>query len=85
MTCGLPGHEREPKKVPTYKIEMGNDRRAVQTKICPWAVALEDEKVSQWLLAYGLVSRWGKWPPGREDPQLLEAMVVIANEESRTV
>lgn len=62
---------------------MGGNRKPVQTKICPWAVALQDGKISQWLLTYGLVKRWNKWPPGRDDPQLLEAIIILANEESQ--
>jgi len=54
-------------------------------KVCPWSVALSDAKVSQFLLASGMVNKWNKWPPGPEDPQLLEALIVIANEESRTL
>ena len=83
LTCGLPGHEREPKKVPTYKVEMGGLRKAVQTKVCPWAVAFSDRKVVQWLTAYALIERYREWPPGRRDPRLLEAITVIANEHSR--
>jgi hypothetical protein len=54
-------------------------------KICPWSVALKDERIGQWLLAYGMIERWGKWPPGPDDPQFLEAMTVIANENNRTI
>jgi hypothetical protein len=62
---------------------MGWNRKAVQTTRCPWSLALADSRTIQWLTAYGLIERWGKWPPGREDPQLLEAMVVIASEHAR--
>ncbi|MFL5481135.1 MAG: hypothetical protein ACJ8AK_03015 [Gemmatimonadaceae bacterium] len=44
---------------------------------------LADRKINQWLTVYGVVERWGKWPPGRENPQLLEAMIVIASEHAR--
>jgi len=79
----LKGHEREPKKVPTYKIEMGPSKRAIQTTTCPWSVALADRRVNGWLTAYGLVERWREWPPGRRDPQLMEALLVIAGEHNR--
>jgi hypothetical protein len=62
---------------------MGWQRKATHTKKCPWSVALADTRVNRWLTAYGMVERWGKWPPGREDPQLMEAMLVIAGEHNR--
>lgn len=51
-----------------------------QFKVCPWSVALKDPLIGRWLLAYGMLDRWREWPPGRRDPQFLEAMTVIANE-----
>jgi hypothetical protein len=51
--------------------------------VCPWSVALKDGRVGRWLTAYGMVDRWGKWPPGKDDPQLMEAFTVIANESAR--
>jgi hypothetical protein len=62
---------------------MGWSRKAIHTTKCPWSVALADRQVNRWLTAYGLVERWRKWPPGREDPQLMEALLVIAGEHNR--
>ncbi|HEX5437152.1 MAG TPA: hypothetical protein VFW98_08330 [Gemmatimonadaceae bacterium] len=78
--CCLAGHEREPAPVPTYRLDMGPTRRAVLTRQCPVGLALRDPQVGLWLTAYGMVRRWGKWPPGRDDPRVLEAMVVIQRE-----
>lgn len=83
MTCGLPGHEREEKKVPTYKLEMGGPRKAEQFKRCPWSAVIEDPIVGQSLRGYGLVDRWHRWPEGRPDPRFLEALSVIDSEHNR--
>lgn len=70
---------RAPADVPFYRIEMGRNRRAEFTKQCPVGLALTDD-VTLYLNAYALVERWGKWPPGRDDPQVLEAIMVIRRE-----
>lgn len=81
--CGLPGEERpELKPARAFAVQMGGSRKSVRTTRCPWSVALKDSKVSQWLRTYWLVKDLGFWPPGRSDPQLLDAFAVIAAEHN---
>lgn len=75
----LPGEERAPAPVPTYRLDMGPSRRAHLTTACPVGLALTDETALD-LTAYALVKRWQKWPPGRDDPRLLDALAVIQRE-----
>jgi hypothetical protein len=77
--CVLKGHERTPAEVPTYRVDMGRDARAHLTRSCPVGLALTDS-TARLLSAYGLAKRWGQFPPGRRDPQLLEAFSVIQRE-----
>lgn len=79
MRCVLPGHEREPAPAPTYRVDMGPASRAALFTRCPVGLALTDD-AARYLSAYGLVKRWGKWPPGRDNPALLEAMSLIERE-----
>jgi len=81
--CGLPGEERpELKPAQAFVVQMGGVRKSVRTTRCPWSVALKDGKVGQWLRTYWLVKDLGFWPPGRSDPQLLDAFAVIAAEHN---
>ena len=53
---------------------------------CPWGPVHADPDIAGWLTAHGIASRdWGRhFPmPGRPDPQLLEAFVVISVEHDR--
>lgn len=50
---------------------------------CPWATVAGDADVDRYLTAYGVLERWGKTPPGRDDPRYWEAMTVIAAETAR--
>jgi hypothetical protein len=43
---------------------------------------MADVRVTTWLSSYWLIKELGKWPPGRLDPQLLEACAVIAGEHA---
>lgn len=69
----------EPAKVPAYRVEMGASRRAELFASCPWSQALTPQ-VERWLSTYALISRFNRWPPGRDDPQLYEAIVIIQRE-----
>lgn len=62
---------------------MGGVRLSVRTTFCPWSVALKDRRVSAWLSTRWMVKDLGVMPPGRQDPQLLDALAIIANENSR--
>lgn len=66
------------------KIEMRRDTaRFERFRSCPWATAYGDPLVPAWLAAYGMLERFQEWPPGRRDPRLVAALVVIANEHAR--
>jgi hypothetical protein len=78
--CVLKGHERKPADGPAYRVSMGPQRRAAFYGSCPVGLALESPRTELYLAAYGLVSRWSKWPPGRDDPRTLEAITVIQRE-----
>ena len=47
---------------------------------CPVGTVLDDRLVRDALVAFGAVKRWQKWPPGRDDPRLLDALNVIQRE-----
>lgn len=79
LRCVLKGHERPPAKTPAYRVAMGS-ARAVLTKSCPVGLSLNDDRTSLYLTAYGMVKKWAKWPPGRDDPRTLEALTVIQRE-----
>lgn len=75
-----PDYGRAPAAVPTYRVDMGPTSRAILTTQCPVGLSTRDKEVALWLTAYGMVKRWQKWPPGRDDPRLLEALTVIQRE-----
>lgn len=60
---------------------MGKDghRRARFFDRCPVGIAYTDEVVAM-LSAYNVNREFHRWPPGRDDPRLLEAFVVIKRE-----
>jgi hypothetical protein len=62
---------------------MGGARESVFTRHCPWSVALKDKRVGGWLSTFWLVKDIGWTLPGRQDPQLLDAIAVIAAEHNR--
>ena len=78
--CQVPGDERAPAPVPAYRVDMGPTSRAVLLNVCPVGASLQSMDVVRWLTAYGLIKRWQKWPPGRDDPRLMEALGVIQRE-----
>ena len=82
FVCGLKGENR-PARKPKWKVPMGGIRLPVFTTHCPWSVALADRKTSAWLSTYWVVKDLGVMPPGRQDPQLLDAFAIIANEHNR--
>lgn len=65
--------------MPTYRVDMGPTRRAEFTTRCPVGLAMTDE-VALYLAAYAMVKRWNKWPPGRDNPRVVEALTVIQRE-----
>lgn len=77
--CVIKGHERPPALAPKFRVEMGT-ARTVLTKSCPVGLALQSERTAMYLTAYGLVSRWNKWPPGRECPRTVDAIATIQRE-----
>lgn len=58
---------------------MGPNRRAELFTVCPNGVALTEE-VTTALTTFGFLSRFNKWPPGRDDPRFLEAVSIIQRE-----
>ena len=79
--CVLKGQERTPAKVPTYRVEMGQSRRARLFKSCPVGTVLTDD-VAQLIAAYNVREAFGEWPPGRRSPRVLDAFVVIKREHN---
>ena len=65
-----------------HRVAMGGVRKSVFTERCPWSVALKDSRITRWLATYWLVKDLGVYPPGRMDPQLLDAFSVIAGERN---
>lgn len=49
---------------------------------CPWSAIASEPVVDRYLAAYGVLERWGKTPPGRDDPRYWQAMTVIASEHA---
>ncbi len=62
---------------------MGGMRKAIITDRCPWSIVFAEPVIGRLLSAYGLIERWGEWPPGKRDPRVLEALSVISSEYSR--
>lgn len=62
---------------------MGLGVDPVRSDRCPWALVATDAETAGFLAAHWLVKEYGKWPPGREDPRVLEAIAVIAEEHAR--
>lgn len=83
LRCVLPdadGSVRSPALVPTYRVDMGSTARARLFHACPIGTLYGDPFIRHSLTVSGLVRRFNRWPPGREDPRLLEAVLVIQRE-----
>jgi hypothetical protein len=61
---------------------MGIGEPPIRARHCPWATVAADPRVGRWLSTYWLVKEFGRWPPGRQDPQTLDAIAVIAGEHA---
>lgn len=85
MRCPLTLHgkgkrpPREPAAVPSYRVEMGGTKRAELFRSCPYGECLTPE-ATRHLTTFGFIKRFDKWPPGREDPQLYEAVSLLQRE-----
>jgi hypothetical protein len=60
---------------------MGVGEPRLRSRHCPWAIVAADSRIGRWLSTYWLAKEFG-WPPGRLDPQALDAIAVIAGEHA---
>ncbi len=58
------------------------DAGAVFFDRCPWSTIARDGDADRYLAAYGVLERWGKAPPGRDDPRYWDAMIAIGAEHA---
>jgi hypothetical protein len=54
----------------------------VYTKHCPWALVAADPRIGTWLSTFWRVKTYNRWPEGRSDPQLMEAIAVLEGEHA---
>jgi hypothetical protein len=61
---------------------MGTGMPQLFVSHCPWAQIAADPRLGRWLSTFWFVKELGQWPPGRHDPQLLDALAIIAGEHA---
>jgi hypothetical protein len=60
---------------------MGAGRKPMTFRSCPVGTVLKDEVIVL-LAAYNVAMELGQWPPGRRDPRVLDAFMVIRDENN---